>query len=67
MLEKIDEKLESEVNKLLEKDELTIEEIKFLVGERDKFQAIKNAEELKLKQEQNKEYYTELFTHLVSM
>lgn len=67
MLEKIDEKLESEVNKLLEKNELTIEEIKFLVGERDKFQAIKNAEELKLKQEQNKEYYTELFTHLVSM
>lgn len=67
MLEKIDEKLENEVNKLLEKDELTIEEIKFLVGERDKFQAIKNAEELKLKQEQNKEYYTELFTHLVSM
>ena len=51
MLEKIDEKLENEVNKLLEKDELTIEEINFLVGERDKFQAIKNAEEKQLKQE----------------
>ena len=67
MLEKIDEKLEIEVNKLLEKDELTIEEIKFLVGERDKFQALKNAEQIELDRVKNQETYTEIIKLLGSM
>lgn len=67
MLEKIDEKLESEVNKLLEKDELTIEEIKFLVSERDKFQAIKNAEQIELDRVKNQETYTQIIKLLGSM
>ncbi len=45
MIEKIEEKVNSEIEKILSKENLTIEEINFLIGEKSRLQLEKGREE----------------------
>ena len=67
MLEKIDAKLKTETEKILSKENLTIEEIQFLYNERSHLEAIKLSEENKLKEEQNQKKYEELTKSMMQL
>ena len=45
MIEKIEEKINSEIEKIIGKENLTIEEINFLIGEKSRLQLEKGREE----------------------
>lgn len=45
MIEKIEEKVNSEIEKIIGKENLTIEEINFLIGEKSRLQLEKGREE----------------------
>lgn len=44
MIEKIEEKVNSEIEKIISKENLTIEEISFLIGEKSRLQLEKGRE-----------------------
>ena len=66
MLEKINEKLEKEIEKILIKETISAEEIQFLFNERTRLDSIKLAEENKLKEEESKKKMEELAKNMMT-
>ena len=67
MLEEINEKIEKELRKILNKSELTIEEISCLSNERFRLENIKKDEETKAKSEESRKAIAEIMENMANL